>query len=61
MAPYKEITENLNLIFSKPTQRNFKIFLGMLFHVGIFHFMPKYKGVKKRPKKHTLPDFFKKG
>ena len=31
----------------------------MLFHINTFHFMLKYKGVNKRPKKYPLPGFLK--
>ena len=45
LFPYKEITKTLNSIFSKTTQRNFKIFRDS-FQVNLYHFMPKKWEVK---------------
>ena len=41
LFPYKEITENLNSIFSKIIERNYNILSGISFQVSASQFMPK--------------------
>ena len=54
LFPYKEITNTLNSIFSKTTQRNFSIFSGIVFQVNVYHFMPKKVGGKMMDPKFSV-------
>ena len=54
LFPYKVMAETSNPNISKTTDRDIKIFSGMIFLINIFHFMEKELGVKKLA---NFPDY----